>query len=61
MPEFNRDDYLRPADVATRWGVSGEAVRYMIRHGLLPALVMPNGRYLIHKNDTVLRPAWPRT
>jgi excisionase family DNA binding protein len=57
MPEFNRADYLRPAEVAARWGVSGEAVRYMVRHGRIPALVMPNGHYLIHKGDVVLRPA----
>lgn len=50
-------EYLRPADVARRWGVTQSTVRRMIRTGALPALATPTGRYRIRPEDAALCPA----
>ena len=55
--DFDPADYLRPPEVALAWGWSPGSVRRAIRDGRLPALVTPNGRYMVHKRDAVLRPA----
>lgn len=55
MPEFDHRHYLAPPEIARRWGVSGEAVRRMIRAGTLPALRTPSGRYLVHRDHAALR------
>ena len=54
---FDPADHVRPSEIARAWGLSGESVRRMIRSGKLPAVVTPSGRYLVHRDHVVLRPA----
>jgi predicted site-specific integrase-resolvase len=55
--EYNREDYVTPPQVAQAWGVSRRSVQRMIQTGQLPALVLPSGRYLVHRKHLTLRSA----
>ena len=52
---IRREDYLTPNEAGKRMGVSGQTVRRWVTQGLVPAIRMPAGRFLIHKDDAVIR------
>lgn len=57
---IERDNYLTPSQAGARMGVSGQTIRRWIKEKRIPAVLTLGGRYLIHKDDAVLRrPADP--
>lgn len=50
-------EYLTTGQAAEELGVSAETVRRWVKAGLVPALVTPGGRHLIHRDNLdALRP-----
>jgi hypothetical protein len=56
MPDdYDRADYLTPAQVAVIWGVTPDAVRHACRSGRIRgALRTPTGRWLVPKRSARL-------